>query len=183
MANLVVHGGDFERTIWSHWDRTNIVFPRFMELLRYHVYRQAVLLGIVPNIGGMNQLLVSLVVQCRLQVGADNVHHHHHLYHPYHQILDSGNAFLEYTIKIVRESTMDQCSLSDLATSLVILLREHSSDDRVVVPLMKVVAQLMSHNCFSALQPPTYVSKPGHLIKLVFSRDSLSLSLQISLQS
>ena len=46
--------------------------------------------------------------------------------------------------------------LLKVAKSLLEIINNNNKNDRVLVPLFKVISQFLSNNCFDPLQPPDY---------------------------
>jgi hypothetical protein len=68
------------------------------------------------------------------------------------KVLSGSNGLLEY-IKNVKAKGRHEY-LATLAYSLLEFFKKNRGVERVQVPLLKVLSQLLSYGCFETLQPP-----------------------------
>lgn len=110
---------------------TAVTFPLVVSLMRFDIFRENVLLGIIPYLGA-NQLLV----------------------------MESGNALLDYVKQLKKsyetENNNGTHELVKTAEAILSIFKSNQKHDRIVTPLLKVVSHLLSHDCFRNLQPSQY---------------------------
>lgn len=115
-----------------NWSTSTVTFPLLIQLLSSDVYRYHVLLGLTANIGGFSQSLE----------------------------LESGNILLDYVKNLNDPRSQDDVTKSNDNLSLLERVASTQidlfSENRIVVSLLKVIAQLMSHGCYNKLQPSRY---------------------------
>lgn len=85
--------------------------------------------------------------------------------------MESGNALLDY-VKQLKKS-FDTSSnnpqtheLIKTAEAILVVFKNNQKYDRIVIPLLKVVSHLLSHDCFRSLQPDQHPFSL-ELVKLV----------------
>jgi hypothetical protein len=117
-------GAKRERVNWAHPAH---VFPRLSGVLASPTYFHAIISGLVIAVGGLSETVVR----------------------------ESTRVLLQFTKQTKEAATRGEegpTTNRNLASSLLVLLREHANEDRVTVPLMKTLILLLRNGVFEGSQ-------------------------------
>eukprot|EP00698_Gefionella_okellyi_P015427 TRINITY_DN4352_c0_g1_i1.p1 TRINITY_DN4352_c0_g1~~TRINITY_DN4352_c0_g1_i1.p1 ORF type:complete len:1198 (-),score=203.98 TRINITY_DN4352_c0_g1_i1:1530-5069(-) len=116
-----------------NWSAESETFPVLVKLLVVDGVRYHALLGLAVSVGGLTESLVR----------------------------QSKKALIDF----IKTSVFDSFDglLEKIAKDVLLLLRDFSGNDRVIVPLFKMLQPLLTDNVFARLQAPAYDFAPDLL--------------------
>ncbi|KAK1785583.1 hypothetical protein P4O66_018945 [Electrophorus voltai] len=124
-----------------NWMSASEAFPRVTRLLSLPLYRYHTLLGLAVSVGGLTESTVrSVSPQLRYapqtQAGLSRS--------TTTMVRFSSQSLFDY-LKTVQQ---DGAALLQFGNTLLQIFRDHLHNDRVSVPLLKMLDQMLSHGCF-----------------------------------